>query len=217
MSKYLVGSLSSDPPDPAPGAPGQKAWKGSSGSAGTKGESDNGGPSGSARKKDNESLHIKKLLVGKKVCLEVCVYRTPAKTGTVYWYSESTAQRGDDRQEEEEWAVFRTSWKPIETEIAVKDPREPLGIGIDLVIRMLPHPDLPHGYCWLPASQIGPSQRVDRSGYAVVFTVSEPAPGSRTIRVDAVAVSMSWIKTELRQEPRLARLQWFKELGLVKE
>lgn len=167
---------------------------------------------------DPESVRVVSMLTEKKICLEVCVFRTPAKNGTIYFHSHFERRRQPNSLEEENWAIFKTSWKPIESEIAIKNPQTagPLGTGIDLIIRMLPRPDVPHGYCWLSATSIG-SQKIDCSGYSVNYTVAEREPGLRIVRVDGVALAMSWIRKELKVEPRVARLGWFRELGLVKD
>lgn len=167
---------------------------------------------------DPETVYVQKLLEDRKLCLEVSVYRTPAKTGTIYYWNSQLSRRPRQKGPGEElWAIFQTSWKPIETDIAVKEAVCDMEPGIDLVVRMLPHPDLPHGFCWLSASSLGPAQRVDCAGYSVIYTVLEQPSGGRAIRVDSLAVSLDWIKMELKEEPRLGRLQWFKELGLVKD
>lgn len=157
---------------------------------------------------ESDATCIQNDLEGRNLCFEVSVYRTPAKTGTVYWYSHPT------RRPDGPWAVFSTSWKPVETDAVAGGS---LGPGIDLVLRLLPKPDLPHAYCWLPATSLGPSQRVDCAGYSVIYTVLEKPSGGRGLRVDSIAVALGWIAKELKEVPRTARLGWFKELGLIKE
>ena len=165
---------------------------------------------------EQEYALIANLLEHKKLCIEACVYRTPSKTGSVYWFS-SLFRRPRPNGTDEQWAIFEPGWKPIESDIAIKERIGTLEPGIDLVIRMLPQPDVPHGFCYLACNLLGPSQRIECAGYAIIYTVIEKPSGGRAVKVDSIAIAMEWIRKELRERTRTGRQGWFKELGLLRD